>query len=121
MSGKRKCFLYATNLTTDSGISSQPTEVQSHIVSGPNNVTPNSNRELIVETKGTSGTATGSHVEQTIAMSSGGFITIAISCPFSSSNSYKLVENTTNFEVKAELESKHGDAKVYLLINYPAK
>ena len=121
MSGKRKCFLYATNLTDDSGISETPSDVQSHVVSGPNNLTPHSNNQLIIETKGTSGTATGSHVEQTIAMQSGGFITVAISCPFSSKNSSKLVQNTTRYDVYSKLQSEDGDAKVYLMINYKSE
>ncbi|WP_445710115.1 hypothetical protein [Flavobacterium sp.] len=94
--------------------------MQSHIVSGPNNLSAEAIRELIIETKGTSGTATGSHVEQTIAMKSGGYIVVSISCPFSSDNSVKLVKNSTKYDVQVNLRSKSGEAKVDLLINNPA-
>ncbi|CAL2092168.1 conserved hypothetical protein [Tenacibaculum sp. 190524A05c] len=116
MSGKRRCFLYVTNETNDTGKSLEPTEVQSHVVDGPHDVTPKSNREKIVETKGTSGTATGSHVEQTINFSSGGSVTVAISCPFSSHNSTKLVQNSTKYKVEPILRSPSGDAIVNLYI-----
>jgi hypothetical protein len=122
MSGNCRCSLYVSNLTDMTCITMKPTDVQSHIISGPSNVEPRQEGKLIVKTKGTSGTATGSHVNQRLYLQNPGgttqapgYIEVSISCPFSSDNGYK-VTNTTQYHCISQLRSKSGEAKVDLII-----
>ncbi|MBF4270056.1 hypothetical protein EAY71_24665 [Vibrio anguillarum] len=122
MSGHSRCSLYVSNLTDTTCIAMKPTDVQSHVISGPSNVEPRQEGHLVVKTKGTSGTATGSHVTERLYLQEpdgttqvAGYIEVSISCPFSSDNGHK-VTNTTPYQVIHQLRSKSGEAVVDLVI-----
>lgn len=123
MSGNCRCSLYVSNSTDATVIAMEPTDVQSHVINGPSNVEPNAEGQLVVKTKGTSGTATGSHVHERLNFQTKdgkhieGYISVSISCPFSSSNSYDVhVEPPFPYHVIHQLRSKSGPAAVDIVI-----
>lgn len=123
MSGNCKCSLFVSNEVDATVIAMEPTDVQAHIVNGPSNVEPGAKGQLVVKTKGTSGTATGSHVHERLNLKKpdgtylDGYIEISISCPFSSSNSYDLnVVPPFPYHVIHQLRSKSGPAVVDVVI-----
>ncbi|MGF1769029.1 hypothetical protein L4D06_16800 [Enterovibrio makurazakiensis] len=120
MSGNCRCYLYVTNLTDKVITAQEPTDIQTHLTDGPNNVEPGQQNVLVVAVKGTSGTATGAHVEENLYIEGiSKPISVSISCPFSSSNASKVdVDglNNTPYKVTHSLRSPSGVARVYLVI-----
>ncbi|CAL2095890.1 conserved protein of unknown function [Tenacibaculum sp. 190524A02b] len=85
------------------------------IQEGPYSVPPHT-RQLGIKCQGAKGSATGTDFTQTWEMSDGGTIKVYVDAPYSKNNKSKLKENTTKYEVTANLLDPHGNAVVDLII-----
>ncbi|SHO54394.1 aegerolysin family protein [Vibrio quintilis] len=120
MSSNRRCYLYVTNNTDETFISAPPTDVVKHVVKHVSEIPPHSKDLLVLETKGTSGTATGSYVTDKIyPADKSGYVEISISCPWHSDNSYKISNylNPNKYIVTSGLQSKSGNTIVHVTIS----